>query len=136
MPRRVAARALLSPFDPLIWERDRTERIFGFRYRIEIYVPEPQREYGYYVFPFLLDDALVARVDLKADRAAGRAARAGRLRAPAVGVAADRPRVAAELAAALREMAAWQGLDGVVVGERGDLAAPLAAQLCDHGAAR
>ena len=125
------ARALLSPFDPLIWERARTERIFGFRYRIEIYVPEPQREYGYYVFPFLLDDALVARVDLKADRVAGVLRVPGAFGEPPGSsvVAADRPRVVAELAAALRELAAWQGLDGVVVGERGDLAAPLTAQL-------
>jgi uncharacterized protein YcaQ len=115
----------------LIWERARTERLFGFRYRIEIYVPEPQREYGYYVFPFLLDDALVARVDLKADRAAGVLRVPGAFaEAPGSSVpAADRPRVVAELAAALHEMAAWQGLDGVVVGERGDLAAPLAQVL-------
>jgi uncharacterized protein YcaQ len=125
MPRRVAARALLSPFDPLIWERERTARIFGFRYRVEIYVPEPQREYGYYVFPFLLDDALVARVDLKADRAAGVLRVLGAFAEPGIGV----PRVVAELAAALREMAAWQELDDVVVGERGDLAAELAAAL-------
>jgi uncharacterized protein len=125
MPRRVSARALLSPFDPLIWERGRTERLFGFRYRIEIYVPEPQREFGYYVFPFLLDDALVARVDLKADRRAGVLRVPGAFAEPGVEVA----RVVSELAAALRELAAWQGLDGVTVGERGDLAAPLAAAL-------
>jgi uncharacterized protein YcaQ len=131
IPRRVTARALLSPFDPLIWERARTERIFGFRYRIEIYVPEPQREYGYYVFPFLLDDALVARVDLKADRAAGVLRVPGAFAEPVESSvpAADRPRVVAELAAALREMAAWQKLDGVVIGELGALAAPLAQEI-------
>jgi uncharacterized protein YcaQ len=122
VPRRVSGRALLCPFDPLIWERARTERIFGFRYRIEIYVPEPKREYGYYVFPFLLDGELVARVDVKADRRAGVLRVPGAFAEPGV----DAARVAVELAAELREMADWLELDGVVVGERGDLASRLA----------
>lgn len=125
VPRRVTGRALLCPFDPLIWQRERTERIFGFRYRIEIYVPEAKREYGYYVFPFLLDGELVARVDLKADRAAGVLRVPGAFAEPG----ADVGRVTAELAAALREMAQWLELDAVVVGERGDLARPLAVAL-------
>jgi uncharacterized protein YcaQ len=125
VPRRITGRALLCPFDPLIWERDRTERMFGFRYRIEIYVPEPKRQYGYYVFPFLLDGELVGRVDLKADRTAGVLRVPGAFTEPAV----DAPRVAAELAAELRTMAGWLGLDDVVVGQRGDLAGPLTAAL-------
>jgi hypothetical protein len=125
MPRRVSGRALLCPFDPLIWERDRTERLFGFRYRIEIYVPEPRREYGYYVFPFLLDGELVARVDLKADRATATLRVPGAFAEPGV----DTARVVAELAAELHTMAAWLGLDAVVAGARGDLASPLAAAL-------
>jgi hypothetical protein len=125
MPRQVRARALLCPFDPLIWERTRTERMFGFRYRIEIYTPEHKREHGYYVFPFLLDDALVARVDLKADRKACVLRVPGAFGEPGVPEA----RVVAELAAELRLMAGWLELDDVVVGERGELAAPLAAAL-------
>jgi hypothetical protein len=129
VPRRVEGRALLCPFDPLIWERDRTMRIFGFRYRIEIYVPEPKREYGYYVFPFLLDGELVARVDLKADRAAGVLRVQGAFAEPGV----DGARVTADLAAELRVMAQWLELDGVVAGERGDLAGPLAVELRSAG---
>jgi uncharacterized protein len=125
VPRRITGRALLCPFDPLVWERERTERMFGFRYRIEIYVPEPKRQYGYYVFPFLLDGELVARVDLKADRKAGVLRVPGAFSEPH----ADLPRVTAELAAELRVMAGWLGLDGVVAGDRGDLAAPLATAL-------
>ncbi|MGH4023452.1 MAG: winged helix-turn-helix domain-containing protein [Pseudonocardiaceae bacterium] len=122
-PRRVAGAALLCPFDPLIWDRGRTERLFGFRSRIEIYVPEPRRTYGYYVFPFLLDGELVGRVDLKADRAAGLLRVHGAFAEPGV----DTARVVSELAGVLREMAGWLELDGIAVGQRGDLATSLAA---------
>jgi uncharacterized protein YcaQ len=124
-PRKVTGRALLCPFDPLIWRRERTERIFDFHYRIEIYVPEPKRVFGYYVFPFLLDGALVARVDLKTDRAAGVLRARGVFAEPGV----DTARVAPELAAELRTMAQWLGLDSVAVGEKGNLAKPLRAAL-------
>jgi len=116
----LACRALLSPFDSLIWYRPRTERVFNFRYRIEIYTPAAKRRHGYYVLPFLLDEGLVARVDVKADRPAGA------LRIHAAYAESGAPTATAtELADELGAMARWLGLDRLIIGRRGNLSAAL-----------
>ncbi len=118
IPRRVEAQALISPFDPLIWERKRPERLFQFRYRIEIYTPAHKREHGYYVLPFLMGDRLVARVDLKADRKLGRLQVLSAHAEPDV----DRSLAGEALASELALLSKWLELDRIHVADRGDLA--------------
>jgi uncharacterized protein len=117
LPRSPRGTALLSPFDNLIWYRDRVERLWDFHYRIEIYVPEPKRVYGYYVLPFLLDGDLVARVDLKTDRRRNDLQVKGAFAEPGV----DNKRVGRALRKELELVADWLGLDHVVVDRNGDL---------------
>ncbi|MBI5939982.1 MAG: YcaQ family DNA glycosylase, partial [Caulobacterales bacterium] len=123
-PRRISAHALLSPFDNLIWFRDRTERLFGIRVRLEIYTPAEKRVHGYYVLPFLEGETITARVDLKADRQA---------KVLRVQAAHAEPEAGAgtptALAAELVRMAGWLGLDGVAVAGKGDLAGRLQTAL-------
>jgi uncharacterized protein YcaQ len=117
IPRQIDTQTLLSPFDPLIWERDRVAKLFAFQYRLEIYTPAHKRVHGYYVLPFLLNDRLVARVDLKADRATST------LHVLAAYAEPDAP---AETPGALRSelnhLATWLALDSIVIVNRGDLA--------------
>ena len=123
-PRKVTGAALLSPFDNLIWTRDRTERLFGVKVRLEIYTPAHKRAHGYYVLPFLEDEAITARVDLKSDRKAGRLLVQAAWREPDATA-----ETAARLATELRRMAGWLGLAEVEVVGKGDLAEALEGAL-------
>jgi uncharacterized protein YcaQ len=125
LPQRPRASALISPFDPLLWERDRAERLFGFRYRIEIYTPAHKREHGYYVLPFLLGDRFAARLDLKADRPR----RTLVVAAAHLESGAHRGVTVEAVAAEVDRLASWLGLDAIEVRPSGDLAADLAANL-------
>ncbi len=121
LPRSIDACAFLSPFDPVCWNRDRSERLFGFHYRIEIYTPAPKRVYGYYVLPILWGDSLVGRLDLKADRHNGALLVQGAYAEPGVPMDELAPDVVREL----HSMAGWLGLDRVQIADRGDLASTL-----------
>jgi uncharacterized protein len=121
LPRRISTSALLTPFDPVVWERDRAERLFDFFYRIEIYVPKPERVYGYYVMPFLMGERVVARVDLKADRKSGVLLAKGAFTESGV----DAGEIAVRLAPELAAMSDWLGLGDVAIYNKGDLAPAL-----------
>ena len=119
IPRRIETAALLSPFDPIVWERARAERMFGFHYRIEIYTPAEKRVFGYYTLPLLIDEQLVGRIDLKSDR------QARVLRVQSAWHEGDHPVDLDRVIALLRQTAAWQGLEGIEFTGRGDLSAAL-----------
>ena len=121
LPWRIEACAFLSPFDPVCWNRDRSERLFGFHYRIEIYTPAPKRTYGYYVLPILWGDSLVGRLDLKADRHNRTLLVHGSYAEPGVPI----DRLAPDVVRELHAMAGWLGLDRVAIADRGDLASTL-----------
>jgi len=127
-PKKLQASALLSPFDPVVWYRPRAERLFNFHYRIEIYVPAKKRKWGYYVLPFLLDDKIVARVDLKADRKNG--ALLVLASHPEEGI--DHDRAISTLAGELRTLAKWLGLERIKVSRRGLFARGLADFVRDN----
>jgi uncharacterized protein YcaQ len=131
VPGTIHARGLVTPFDSLVWERDRMERLFGMKYTIEMYVPPARRVYGYYVCPFLLGDTLVARCDLKADREC----RVLRVQSAFREPGQEARRVVPELARELRLLQAWLELDRIEVADRGDLAARL-RQACGTRAGR
>lgn len=123
IPRRLEGAALLSPFDPVVWERDRALRMFGFHYRIEIYTPAPKRVYGYYTLPLLIDDQLVGRIDLKNDRQAKVLRVQSAWREDGAVLDVDR------VVPVLRDLAAWQGCETIAVVHRGDLARDVAGAL-------
>ncbi|CAN5126613.1 crosslink repair DNA glycosylase YcaQ family protein [soil metagenome] len=123
IPRRIEAAALLSPFDPIVWDRDRALRVFGFHYRIEIYTPAAKRIFGYYTLPLLIDEQLVGRIDLKNDRQAKVLRVQSAWREAGARVDLDRT------VAAVRRLSAWQGCDAIEVVDRGDLARDLAGSL-------
>lgn len=129
LPRRIDATALLSPFDPVVWFRPRTERLFDFHYRIEIYTPAPKRQYGYYSLPVLIDDALVGRIDLKSDRQAG----VLRVQSAWTEDGVNPGWMAERVAPVLAQAAAWQGLGGVSVGERGSAIDAIRASIAREG---
>jgi len=124
-PRRVRARALLSPFDSLVWERSRAERLFGVKIKIELYTPAPKRVHGYYVLPFLLGEEIAARVDLKSDRKNGRLLVQSAWVDPAHASSVVPESIAPELAEELHLLAGWLGLDDITLARKGDLSAAL-----------
>lgn len=125
IPKSITARSLLSPFDPVVWFRPRAERLFDFHYRIEIYVPEKKRKWGYYVLPFLMDERIVARVDLKADRQTGTLL----VKAAHPEHDIDTEKVTLALAMELGELAGWLGLDKIKVSRKGGFARGLGSCL-------